>query len=396
MGWLNDLGARSEELVYNFEAARFLENFACDITDAQNPATGAIADTAPFEGGREPADPVSVSYLLIPALLHQHYGDRRVLTDNYEGMRRWVDYLTSRSANGLLPYSYYGDWAPPIGEAVAGSIGSGAVSAKTPGELVSTAFYFYSAKLLSEIAAETGRPADHAVYSGLAERIRTAFHRAYWKDQIGGYGSGNQACNCLALYMGLVPPGLRPRVVASLLRDLERTHFHLTTGNLCTKYLLEVLAAEGHLDAAVRIATQTSYPSWGYMLDHGATTLWERWEWQTGGGMNSHNHAMLGSVGSWLYRWVAGLALDESQEASRHFIFQPPALAALSQAHASLPTPWGVAEIQWQREGQSLDGVVRVPWNCTATLRLPGQPPRELASGVHKFGAGLKSGSALP
>ncbi len=240
----------------------------------------------------------SVAWLLIPWLLHQHGGDTRILERHYDGYRRWVDHLTAQARDGIVHFSRYGDWAPPAGEAVEGSIGSGAISAKTPGELISTAYYFHAARLFTQIAGVLGRGEDQAAYGARAAGIRAAFHRTFWDEAIDGYGSGDQACNAIALYLDLVPAELRPRVVASLVREVARHDYHLTTGNLCTKYLLEVLSAEGHAEIAVAIATQTTYPGWGWMLANGATTLWERWELLTGGGMNSHNHPMLGSVGA--------------------------------------------------------------------------------------------------
>jgi alpha-L-rhamnosidase len=356
---------------------------SADIGDAQDERTGAITDTAPFNGGGMPADPVSVAYLLIPSLLFQHYGDTRVIERNCEGMRRWVDYLTSRSTKNIVHYSFWGDWAPPAKEGTPSW--TGAVSKNTPGELVSTAYYYFAAKLYSQIAAEIGRTADASAYKTLAQEIQVAFHREFWKPALNGYGSGNQACNAIALYLDLVPAELRSKVVTSLVQAVEQADYHLTTGNLCTKYLLEVLSAEGHGTVALKIATQHSYPSWGYMLDNGATTVWERWELATGPGMNSHNHPMNGSVGAWLYRWVAGLALGEPRRGQPHILFQPPVLDGVSQAQAELPTLCGPASISWKRENQAMRITVRVPWNCTATVRLPGARDQEISAGEYDY-----------
>ncbi len=392
MGWLNDLAARSEELVYNFETTRLLEKFCADIRDAQDPRTGALSDTVPFHWGRQPADPVSIGCLLIPWLLYVHSGNRRVLAENYQGMRAWVDFLTSRSDDGIVGYSYYGDWAPPAGEAVAGSVGSGAISAKTPGELISTACYGYSVQRLAEIADVLGHAEDQRTYAALAEKIKKAFHRKFWSESLGGYGSGNQASNAIALYMDLVPAALRPRVVATLVQDVARHDFHLTTGNLCTKYVLEVLSLEGHAEAAVAIAAQTTYPSWGHMLAGGATTVWERWELRTGGGMNSHNHPMFGSVGAWLYRHVAGLIFSEPRGGRLHLVVRPPVLGGIDRARATLPTMWGEAAVAWERKDRQFRIEVRVPWNCTAEVHLPDGPTRSLSSGSHLLMAELVSG----
>ncbi len=372
MGWLNDLAARSEEAIYNFDMARLFAKWVDDIADAQDPRTGAITDTAPFRWGRRPADPVSVCYLQIPWLLYVHYGDIYTLRKHYGGMRAWVDFLTGCAQDGIIPYSYYGDWAPPVHLGISGSLGSSAVSRDTPGALVSTACYAFSLDLLSRIAGVLQRGAECAAYRALAEQTRQAYHRRFWDEEVGGYGSNNQSCNAISLYMDMVPPQCRPRVVANLVRDVvERRDCHLTTGNICTKYLLEVLTAAGHGDVAYSIANQETYPSWGYMLANGATTLWERWELATGSGMNSHNHPMLGSVGSWLYRAIGGIRADEEGPGFAAFEVRPHVDPRLQHAHCTLKTMRGEVHAAWQIDDGGLQLTVRVPVGSTARVCLP-------------------------
>jgi len=380
MGWLNDLAARSEELVYNFECSRFLQKFVNDIAHAQDLESGSVSDTVPFHWGGQPADPVSVCYLLIPHLLDQHYKDTTILASNYEGFRRWVDYLSAQATDDIVSYSYYGDWAPPAQESLIVADYVSPHSARTPGALVSTAFYYYATTLLAKFSRRLGHEENAEKYTLLAERIREAFQREFWQGETIGYGSGNQACNSLALYLDLVPSDSRDSVVAALIRDIEAHDYHLTTGNLCTKYLLEVLAAEGHFDTALRIATQTTYPSWGFMLAEGATTLWERWEYLTGGGMNSHNHPMLGSIGAWMYRRVAGLTIKEENAPTPHFEINIPESARIIHARASLETAWGRLAVSWKRESDTVTIQIEVPWNCTGSVII-GSATYPVASG---------------
>ncbi|MBC2593221.1 family 78 glycoside hydrolase catalytic domain [Ruficoccus amylovorans] len=385
MGWLNDMAARSEELVYNFETARFLGKFVADIADAQDPKTGAISDTAPFYWGFQPADPVSIAYLLIPVLLYQHYGDTRPMVRHYTGMQRWVDFLTSQSSEGILRYSHFGDWAPPASEAVEGSEGTGAISARTPGELVSTAFYYQSLVLFSRISSWIGEKANAELYASRAEDVSKAFHAEFWNEELSGYGSGNQSCNAIALYFSLTPEDLRARVVQALVADVQSRDFHLSTGNLATKYLMEVLSGEGFSDVAFRVATQTTYPGWGFMLARGATTLWERWEELQGEGMNSHNHPMMGSVGSWLYRHVAGIRFEEPVGNVPRIAICIPAIAWLSEASAKLRVISGDVRVSWMRYGDTFHIIIDLPWNCSATLIFPDGDTREVKSGTHEF-----------
>lgn len=399
MGWLNDMAARSEEAIYNFNLSRLFSKWMGDIADEQDPRSGAITDTAPFRWGNRPADPVSVCYLLVPWLLYVHYGDTRTLEERFSGMKAWVDYLTSRSQDGIVPYSYWGDWAPPIEFGLDGSLGSSAVSRETPGRLVSTACYAYSARLLSKIAAVLQQEKEAEFYASLAQRITGQYNAAFWDEAAGGYGSGNQSCNAISLYMDLVPAERRERVSTSLVAKVGAHQYHLTTGNICTKYLLEALTASGYVDAACAIASQETYPSWGYMLANGATTLWERWEKATGGGMNSHNHPMLGSVGAWLYRAVAGIQADPSGPGFERFAVCPNIAGGLTFARAALDTMRGTIQSAWQINDGKLHLDLTVPTGSRAAVKLPapvnavlqesgreiwraGQPAADLADGM--------------
>ncbi len=370
MGWLNDMAARTEEVIHNFDLSRLLPKWLNDIADTQD-ASGAISDTAPYRWGCRPADPVSVCYLLIPWLLYSHYGDTHALQDHYIGMKRWVDYLNTRAPNRIVEYSYYGDWAPPLSESLKGSLGSSAIARNTPGQLVSTAFYAYSATLFAKIASVLGRNEDATIYHQLADGIREAFNHHFWNETNGGYGSNNQACNSLALYMELVPQDRKARVIANLIQDINDHDCHLTTGNLCTKYVLEVLAAEGYNDLAFSLATQTTYPSWGYMLINGATTIWERWEKAIGRGMNSHNHPMFGSVGAWLYRFLGGIQVCSDDPGFGRFAISPSLPPNMKHARASLKTVRGLIESAWEVSGNNLILTVRIPVNCVAEITIP-------------------------
>ena len=373
MGWLNDLAARSEEVLHNFDLARLFAKFVGDIADTQDPHTGAISDTAPFRWGRRPADPVSVCYLLIPWLMYTHYGDQRTMAEHYDGMKRWVNFLTSCAEDGIVTYSYYGDWAPPVGEGVAGSIGDSAVSTLTPGPLVSTACYAYSARLLAQIAAVLGKKRDAAAYLRLAEGVMEDYNERFWNENEGGYGNNNMAANAISLYMGLVPEERRDAVVASLVADVEAHGNHLNTGNICTKYLLEALSAAGRADLAYAIAVQETYPSWGHMLAGGATTLWERWEHATGGGMNSHNHPMMGSVGAWFYRVLAGIRAHPGGAGFARYTVRPEIIPGLGWVKSDLETVRGLLAVGWKRDGEDLIVSLTVPMGSTARAAIPAE-----------------------
>ncbi len=367
MGWLNDLTVRIEQAIYNFNMSRFYPKFIDDVEDTQNP-DGSITCVAPFRFGMRPADPVCASYLLLAWKCYEFYGDERIVREHYDGMKAWVDFLNSKTENGIVNYSYYGDWCPP---AEFGDKSNTAISRDTPGKMISTGYLYYCAQIISEMAHITGNKVDEKYYSELASKTANAYNNVYWNEQTGGYASNNQASNSFALYMGLVDTKNVSRVVQNLVEDVKKHDYHLTTGNLCTKYLMEMLTENGHPEIAYKIATQTTYPGWGYMLANGATTLWERWEYATGDAMNSHNHPMMGSVDSWFYKYVLGINPDVQHPGFEQFVIKPFILSDLAFAEGELNTVKGVIKSAWYKQGNVLTMKVTVPANTTAKIYVP-------------------------
>ncbi len=377
MGWLNDLTVRSEESVYNFQMGRFYSKFLNDIGDTQWD-DGSITDTAPFRWGERPADPVDASYLLLGWWLYWHYGDTRVMADHFAGWKAWVDFLQREAKGGIIDYGVWGDWSPPVGEAINGSRGWSAVSKDTPYSLMSTGFLFYSQQLLANMAQILEKKDDAAKYEALAGKTREVFNKTFWNEKTGGYGANNQAANSLALFMGLVPAERVPRVVDNLVKDVHAHGDHLTTGNICTKYLLEALATHGHADLAYRIAAQQTYPSWGFMLANGATTLWERWELLTEYGMNSHNHPMMGSVSAWFYKYLAGINTDPRAPGFKRFIIHPDPVGDLTWVRSQYASMYGMIRSDWRKEDGAFHLKVTVPVNTTATVYVPASDPSQV------------------
>jgi len=370
MGWLNDMTVRIEQAIYNFDLSRFYSKWIQDIKDTQA-SDGTITDTAPFRWGFRPADPVSASYLLTAIKSYEFYGNESIIRNHFSGMKAWVDYLQSRTEDGIVNYSYWGDWSPPEEFGTPGSIGSGAVSRHTPGKLISTGYLYYCAKIISQMASIIGNPEDETHYQKLSMATAKAFNNEWWDEKSGGYGSNNQACNSFALFLGLVEKENLNRVVRNLVDDVEKHNYHLTTGNLCTKYLLEMLSEHGYNEIAFKIATKESYPGWGYMLANGATTLWERWENKTGGEMNSHNHPMMGSIGSWLYKYILGILPDIQFPGFEKFKIKPRVFSDLSFADGEFQSVKGLIKIAWRKESGTIFLDVTIPGNSIACVYIP-------------------------
>lgn len=379
MGWLNDLTVRIEQAIYNFNLSRFYAKYIQDICDTQN-ENGEITDTAPYKVGGRPADPVSVSFLLLALKSYEYYGNTKIIRNHYPQMKAWVDYLTTRTNDGIVEYSYYGDWSPPAKFGVQGQ-GYGAISANTPGKLISTGYLYFSAQVLSAMAEILGNADDQHKYERLALSTMQAFNREFWDEDKGGYGTNNQACNAFAIFLGAPAKSQLPRVVANLVNDVKEHGYHLTTGNLCTKYLLEVLTENGKMETAYRIATRTTYPSWGYMLANGATTLWERWENKTGGSMNSHNHPMMGSIGSWLYKYIGGILPDKNFPGFSKFILHPYIPNDLHYAEVTYQSAKGEVLSSWRKSKNSIEYNINIPANSIATVYIPTTDVKSITEG---------------
>ena len=378
LGWLNDVTVRAEESLYNYNLSLFYTKWIDDIADTQGEKTGAISDIAPYDSynthnyGNRPADPVSSSYIIIPWLLYQFYADRRVVGRNFQGMVRWQDFLVSQSDDYILEYSYYGDWASPEAYTIPGSIGASAVSAITPGSLMSTGYLYLNAGLLSRMAGILDLPEVCLHYKKQAAAIGERFHEKFFNRENNYYAQGSQASQVFPLYLGIVPPDVKQHVLRHLIRDIKSKDFHLSTGNLCTKYILEVLSDEGYVDIAWELAVQTTYPGWGYMMEHGATTIWERWEYVIGEGMNSHNHPMYATISCWFYKYLAGIRPVEEFPGFQKVLIKPFTPAGLNSARAEFHSSRGTVASSWERVGEyGVEYTIKIPRSSEARIELP-------------------------
>jgi len=254
----------------------------------------------------------------------------------------------------------YGDWCPP----------AHIKPVETPMEFTSTWYYYHDALLLSRMAKILGKSSDAEKYFELSEKIKEAFNERFLKD--GRYATGSQTCNALPLFLDMVPEDKKKDVLKSLIEDIAVMHDgHLNTGIVGTRYLLDVLTKYGEVELAYRIASQDTYPSWGYMIREGATTVWERWEYLSGGGMNSHNHIMFGSVDAWFYKVLAGINVDPAGPGFRKVIIRPHPVGDLKYVSASVRTVKGTISSSWSNLTGSLSLKVSLPTNTQAKVSVP-------------------------
>jgi alpha-L-rhamnosidase len=318
--------------------------------------------------------------IIVPYNIWQRYGDLTVVDKHFDAMKRYVDYLKSTAGSDLVRnQDTFGDWLN--------------VDDPTPNDVTSTAYFAWSARLLSRMAAATGRTADAQTYGTLADQVTSAFDSHFLS------GLNSQTGYVLALAFGLVPADQVQATADKLAAKVDSRNDHLSVGFMGVENLLPVLADHGHADTAYKILQQPDYPGWGYMISRGATTIWERWDGiKTDGtledpGMNSFNHYGLGSVGDWLYRTVGGLA--PATPGYRQMLIAPKPGGSLTAATASLTTAYGVSSSVWSRTGTSLTLKVSVPPNATAIVRMPASSAAAVTAPPEAVPQGFDGGAAV-
>ncbi len=357
MGWMGDAQGTAEEALYNFDMAAFYVNFIRDIRDVQG-ADGTITDTVPHIWGSRPADPAwGTAYPLLVWYLYRYLGDTRTAAEEFDGLKKYVDFLRSKAENGLVGFSSYGDWVS---------------TEPTPGALVSAFFYLYDVEIVRDLAKVLGKEEDTRKYGRWAAEIREKFRAKYYDPRTGNFGNGSQTSNVLGLFLETARNDERNGVFENLRTDVLYKHdTHLTTGIMGAKFILDVLTRFGAPDLAYDLAVQRTYPSWGYMIENGATTLWELWQNKTGPSMNSHNHPMFGSVGAWLYRTLAGIDMAPGSTGFENILIMPRPVRDLSYASGSIETLRGQVSVDWRRGDKSFRVEVVIPVNSRAEVVLP-------------------------
>lgn len=362
MGWTGDAQIFARTACFNARTVEFFHKWMRDVSDAQL-SSGAFTDVAPQVKGMGAGNAAwGDAGVIIPWTMYLCYRDKQIIEEHYDAMVCWIEYLKANSKNLLRPDKGFGDWLN--------------VDDETPKDVLGTAYFAYVTHLLSKMAAILGKYKDAKKYNSLFENIRRAFVKAYVSSD-GSIRGNTQTCYVLALQMELLPDNLRPLAAKKLVKKIEEKDGHLSTGFVGVSYLLPVLSNFGYTDVAYSLLTQDTYPSWGYSIKNGATTMWERWDSYTvnGGfgneGMNSFNHYSLGSVGEWMYRYISGIEIDPENPGYKHIIIQPHIGGGLTWANGIYDSLYGRVVSNWKIEDDGLYLKVEIPPNTTATAYLP-------------------------
>ena len=358
--WLGDILA--EMSVYNFNSPHLLAKFTEDIETGRRGDVPNHISPGRRTGGRASSDWGS-TFIQLPYYIYLYYDDLSVASNHYEGMTFFMDYLHKISKDYII-YEGWGDLFEP------GSV----KSKRTPNELTSTAFFYYNAWTMREIASALGKSEDVQKYSALMQDIKSAFIKKYYHIENKTFGS--QTAGAIALNFGLVPKGDETAVAESMKKDVvEKYNGHHSTGHMGTRYIYGELSRFGHGDIAQQMLNQTTYPSFGELFLRGATTIWEYWGEleidQTSNGTRSRNHPFQGGFDVWFYNGIAGINPDPEYPGFKHIIMKPQIIGTLDYAKASFKSPYGLIRSEWQKKDNSLHWDLCIPVNTRADVYVP-------------------------
>jgi len=371
--WLGDrtIGCYGENFV--FDNAALYRKWVDDIAYSQKP-DGTISDVAPAYW-RYYSDNMSWcgTLLMVADMLYQHTGDAEPIIKHYAGMKKWLNYMEDRYLkDGIMTKDSYGDWCEPPATIEEGRGKS--ADRKYPSALISTAYYYHYLGLMQQFAQLSGHAQDIQEYQHQAAMVKDAFHETFYKPEMEGYGDNKLTENILAVAMGLVPENKKDEVVHTIVKTIEETNNgHLSTGVIGTQWIMRTLTENGHADLAWKLATNTTYPSWGYMVENGATTIWELWNGNTAAPkMNSYNHVMmLGDLMIWFYEDLAGIKSSDDLVGFKQIVMKPELIDGLDFVNASYESPYGTIVSNWTRKGRKFDWNISIPANTTALVSVP-------------------------
>ena len=365
LGWMGDAQIFVRTASFNMDVSSFMTKWMNDVVDAQAP-DGAFMDTSPFvdKNGTFGAPGWGDAGVIVPWNIYRCYGDTRIIDEHFSAMERWMNYMAEANPDFLRKNrrnNDYGDWL--------------SIEAETPKDLLATAFWAYDAWLMADMAKATGRVEAQKKYEAVFNSVKSAFQKAY----IGADGKvhgATQTGYVLALAFNLMPDHLRKAAAQFLVDDINAKNGHLSTGFIGVKYLNPLLTEMGSIDVAYKLLFNKTFPSWGFPITQGATTIWERWDGWTAEkgfqdpGMNSFNHYSMGSVGEWLYRHVAGIDLGE-KPGYREIVVHPHIAEQLSYVKGSYLSLQGAVKSAWELKSGKVKLNVTIPANTLGTIYVP-------------------------
>lgn len=382
LGWLEQNYLNGPSLRYEFDLASFFAKVMNDMADSQLD-DGLVPAIAPeytvFKGGFRDSPEWGSAFIQCAWQQYEWTGDSEPLARHYEGMKRYLMYLDSKSTMGIVNHGL-GDWYD-LGPKRPGSV------QLTPVGVTATATFYDDIRIMEKAARLLGKPGDVEEFAKLASQVRGEYIRSYFDDSKQQYATGSQTANAISLALGLVEPQHAAPVLEAIVADVRSRGNSLTAGDIGYRYLLRALAAGGRSDVIFDMNNQSERPGYGYQLQRGATSLTEGW-----GGSGSQNHFMLGHIMEWFYHDLAGIQPDPEGPGFKRIIIKPTVVGDLTWVKARYKSLRGPIVSEWSRDGGKFTLRVSIPPNTTATVHVPsksGPIVRQITSGEHSLDSEL-------
>ena len=373
MGWLGDRATGCFGESFIFDNQLFYAKWAQDIHDSQK-ETGSLPDVAPAYWAIY-SDNVTwpAAYIHAVNMLYEQHGDDKPIKLHYQSMKKWMNYMqVNFMKDYIMTKDQYGDWCmPPENLNIIFSKDPARI---TDGEILSTTFFYKLLHIMAKYAAITANVKDQEEFLSLAEKVKKAYNNKFFIKEKAQYGNNTVTANIISLMQGLVPKEYEQAVFKNLTDRIEgEFNSHVSVGLIGIQFLMRGLTTYGRPDLAYKIATNTTYPSWGYMIDNGATTIWELWNGNTADpAMNSGNHVMLlGDLITWYYENLLGIKTDKLEVGFKKIVFKAVFPEGLDYAKGSFESPYGLIKSDWKKENSNLLWNVKIPSNTSATIELP-------------------------
>ena len=363
LGWLEEAHLNGPGLMFNYNMQTYIPSIMQNIADAQR-ENGMIPTIAPeyvvFGGDFTDSPEWGTTGVILPWMYYEYYGDDSLIRDYYPVMKRYIDYLTSKSKNYILDYGL-GDWYD-YGEHAAG------YSKNSPIALSATSHYYFAADLFAKAAKHLNKTEDILEYETLASDIKNAFNKEFFNLETKQYGTSSQFSNAVAVFMDIVDPEHKKAVMDNLLADIKDRGYRLTTGDVGNRYLFQALARNDENETMYKMNNHYDTPGYGFQIQFGLTTLTEQWDPRKG---NSWNHFMMGQIEEWFYRSLAGIVPDETNPGFKHFFIQPEIVGDMTFVKASYKSVYGLIVSEWEKKEAKTTFKIQIPVNTTATVVLP-------------------------
>ena len=381
MGWQGDRAEESKGEMYIFDNSTLYNKWMQDVEESQR-EDGNVSDVAPaYWRLYSPNVTWPTAQILVPQSLYVMRGDDSAIVKHYDSRKKWLNFLLSlANEDGTISKDNYGDWCcPPERPEL---IHSQDPMRQTNRTLLSTAYMINDLRISAEFADYLGKTDDATEFRARADKMQEVFNKVFYNSETATYDNGSQTSSVLPLAFNLVPEDERERVFKALTDNIEqRTKGRLGTGLIGGQWVNRLLNDMGRADLAYGFSTARDFPSWGYMIEKGATTVWELWNGDTADpAMNSGNHVMLvGDLVIWYYENLAGIKADPRNPGFGHIIMRPNVVGDLTSVKASYDSARGLIKSEWKLEDGKFIWNIMIPANTTASVSVPTSNAESLA-----------------